>query len=75
MNTSEVITLRYDIPGVGLRGDKVVIMPAHPDPAFRLTRVAPLPPSVLPALRAHSPAAKKKPRRSKAKGHLTLMMD
>ena len=75
MSASEVITLRYDIPGVGLRGDKVVIMPDHPDSAFRLTRVVPLPPSVLPALLAHSPTAKIRKKKRGRVGHLQLMED
>ena len=74
---SEVIHLRYDIPGVGRRGEKVVIMPEHPDPAFRLSKVVPLPPSILPALREHTPDPKKRKKRKKrgTVGHLQLLED
>ena len=50
-NRAEIIRLPVGIPGVGRKGDRIVHDPGHPNPHFRLSRVGPLDPDLLPAIK------------------------
>lgn len=45
---AEVIRLRFDMPGIGNKGDYIVSDPDHPNPKLTLCRLVPLDPSVFP---------------------------